>query len=53
MWETAESGGEQYTRKRRFLIFSSFEEAARDDHVNFAIRQAIRKRGVPVEELDI
>ena len=53
MWVTAEIDGERYTRKRRFLIFSSFEEAARDGAVNFAIRQAVKQRGVPVEEPDI
>jgi hypothetical protein len=48
-----EDAGEQYTWRRRFLVFSSFEEAARDHDLNLAIREAIRKRGVPVEELDI
>lgn len=37
----------------RFLVFPSFNEAAYDSSVNYAVRQAIRKRGVPVEELDI
>jgi hypothetical protein len=48
-----EHAGEYYMGKRRFLVFSSFEEAASDGTVNYAIREAIRKRGVPVEELDI
>lgn len=37
----------------RFLVFPSFDEAASDNSVNYAIRQAVRKRGIPVEELDI
>ncbi|MGD0437961.1 MAG: hypothetical protein ABSB86_15975 [Bryobacteraceae bacterium] len=37
----------------RFLVFPSFEQAAFDHEVNDAIREAVRKRGVPVEELDI
>lgn len=37
----------------RFLVFSSFHDAASDPDVNYAIREAVRKRGVPVEELDI
>jgi hypothetical protein len=54
MWQTGESGGEFYTQKRRFLVFSSLEEAAAHNNlVNYAIRAAIKKRGVPVEELDI
>jgi hypothetical protein len=48
-----ESAGETYISGCKFLVFTSFEEAARDCDVNYAIRQAIRKRGVPVEELDI
>ena len=48
-----EDAGNQYTWGGRFLVFSSFEEAARNDKLNHAIREAIRKRGVPVEELDI
>jgi hypothetical protein len=58
MWETevetqGEYAGEQYIFGHRFLVFSSFEQAASDKDVNHAIREAIRKRGVPVEELDI
>jgi hypothetical protein len=53
MWETRESGGELYTQKKRFLVFPSFEEAARNNEVNYAIRRAVQARGVPVEELDI
>ena len=57
-WKTeietkGEDAGDQYTWGGRFLVFSSFEEAARSDDLNHAIREAIRKRGVPVEELDI
>jgi hypothetical protein len=37
----------------RFQVFSTFEQAAFDNEVNDAIREAVRKRGVPVEELDI
>ena len=37
----------------RLLVFSSFEEAAEDPEVNYAVREAVRKRGIPVEELDI
>ena len=37
----------------KFLVFQSWEEAARDPEINGAIREAVRKRGVPVEELDI
>jgi hypothetical protein len=36
-----------------FLVYPSFEKAAADGSVNSAIRKAIEKRGVPVEELDI
>jgi hypothetical protein len=48
-----ENAGDQYNFDSRFLVYSSFEEAARDEEVNVAILEAIRKRGVPVEELDI
>lgn len=43
----------EYRYGYRFLVFSSFEKAALDGDVNYAIREAVRKRGVPVEELDI
>jgi hypothetical protein len=57
-WKTeietnGEDASDQYTWGGRFLVFSSFEEAARDEDVNIAILAAIRKRGAPVEELDI
>jgi hypothetical protein len=39
--------------KHRFLAFASVEQALQHADVNYAVRQAIRKRGVPVEELDI
>jgi|HubBroStandDraft_3_1064219.scaffolds.fasta_scaffold100484_2 hypothetical protein len=48
-----ENAGDQHTSDSRFLVYPSFEEAARDEGVNVAILEAIRKRGVPVEELDI
>lgn len=37
----------------KFCIYQGFEAAAKDIYVNLAIRQAMEKRGVPVEELDI
>jgi hypothetical protein len=37
----------------KFLVFQSFEAAAQDPEINSAIREAVRRRGVPVEELDI
>jgi hypothetical protein len=37
----------------RFHVFPSFEMAAEDANLNRAIRAAIKKRGVPIEELDI
>jgi hypothetical protein len=43
----------KYQFDHQFLIFSSFRDAALDPEVNYAIRSAVRKRGVPVEELDI
>jgi hypothetical protein len=36
-----------------FLVYPSFERAAADHQVSYAIREAIKKRGIPVEELDI
>ena len=47
--------GDTYERdfQYRFRVFSSFDEAAADEQVGSAARDAIRKRGVPVEELDI
>ena len=35
------------------LIFRSFEEAAAHSEVSSAVAEALRRRGVPVEELDI
>lgn len=43
----------EYDYGYRFLVFPSFEKAAQDIEINYAIREAVRKRGVPVEELDI
>jgi len=37
----------------KFLVFPSLQEAAENSDLNSAIREAVRKRGVPVEELDI
>jgi hypothetical protein len=37
----------------KFLVFPSLQEAALHRDVNYAIRAAVKKRGVPVEELDI
>ncbi len=42
-----------YTSGYRFLVFSSIQEAALNTDCNYAIREAVKKRGVPVEELDI
>jgi hypothetical protein len=53
MWQNRWAERQHYTSNRRFLVFPSFGDADRDDTVNYAIRQAIKKRGVPVEELDI
>lgn len=55
-WRTAydPDGGEyDYRLNYRFLVFPSFQDAALDNHVNYAIREAMKKRGIPVEELDI
>jgi len=43
----------EYQFNYRFLVFSSFHDAASDPDINYAIREAVKKRGVPVEELDI
>jgi hypothetical protein len=37
----------------KFLVFPSLQEAAENSDLNSAVREAVRKRGVPVEELDI
>lgn len=37
----------------RFFVYPSLERAANDSSVNFAVVSAIKKLGVPVEELDI
>jgi len=34
-------------------VFPSLEQAAANDHCNWAARQAIDSIGVPIEELDI
>jgi hypothetical protein len=43
----------EYDWGHRFLVFRSFEEAAANSTVNHAVREALQRRGVPVEELDI
>jgi len=55
MWKLLawSDGDEPSEGAYRLLVFPSFEEAARDNDVNDAIREAIKKRGIPVEELDI
>jgi hypothetical protein len=45
--------GQQYSYNHRFHVFPSLESAAEDPDINRAAREAIRTRGVPVEELDI
>jgi hypothetical protein len=57
-WKTeietkGQNTGDQFMWATRFLVFSSFEEAARNADLNHAIRETIKKRGVPIEELDI
>jgi hypothetical protein len=37
----------------RFVVYPSFEKAAADPEVNYAIRKAVEERGIAVEELDI
>jgi hypothetical protein len=48
-WEEDQEGRGGY----RFLVFPSLEAAAANNDVNCAVREAIEKIGVPVEELDI
>jgi hypothetical protein len=48
-WETDWEGKSNY----RFQVFPSLEAAAADNDLNTAARQAIKKLGVAVEELDI
>ena len=38
---------------RRFYVFASLDEAAMNSHANPVALEAIRKLGVPLEELDI
>ena len=49
-WKVALDGDKQ---DEKFWVFSSLEEAAKHPEVNTAVRQAIEKMGVPMEELDI
>jgi hypothetical protein len=37
---------------KKFRIYPSFEQAACDHEINYANREAILRRGVPIEELD-
>ncbi len=55
MWDVydADVGEYDYSFNYRFLVFPSLQDAALDNDVNYAIRAAMKKRGVPVEELDI
>jgi hypothetical protein len=38
---------------KRFRVYPSFDDAARDSHANWVVNFALRKVGIPVEELDI
>jgi hypothetical protein len=59
--ETAKGNVFIYTHKEdwesswayEFKVYPSFEKAGSDNTVNWAVRRAMEKRGVPVEELDI
>ena len=53
LWHERHHPEYESTYGKKFKIYPSFEQAACDDEINYAIRQALRKRGVPVEELDI
>jgi predicted nucleic acid-binding protein len=46
-----ERPGEKWNEQ--FVVYTSFEKAAADDYVKDAVLEAVRRRGVPVEELDI
>jgi hypothetical protein len=37
----------------KFRVFSSFRDAAADPAFRYAVQEAVERRGVPVEELDI
>ena len=37
----------------KLLTYPSMESAARDSRANYGVREAVKRRGVPVEELDI
>jgi hypothetical protein len=52
-WTEGVDRGEGYVSHKRFSVYPSFAKAAADQLVNPAAREAIRKLGVPVEELDI
>jgi hypothetical protein len=51
MW--SESIPDESVYGRKLHVYTSFEKAAQNMNVNYAIRGAIRKQGIPVEELDI
>jgi hypothetical protein len=53
MWDEERENGEHYVSHRRFVVYPSWEKAAEDPTINYAAREAIRKQGVPLEELDI
>jgi hypothetical protein len=52
-WKIYEDGTGEFQSDHRFLVFPSFEKAAENGEINYVIREAMRKRGIPVEELDI
>jgi hypothetical protein len=52
-WTEGHRNGEGYVSHKRFSVYPSFAKAVGDQRVNAAAREAIRKLGVPVEELDI
>jgi hypothetical protein len=49
----------KYTESREgrtgvtFLVYGSFQEAAANPNINVAVREAVERRGVATEELDI
>jgi len=47
------NGPDSWESATRFRVYESFEKAAADNVVNSFVRDAMKKRGVPVEELDI
>jgi hypothetical protein len=47
------TASQEWMSGHKFLYYPSFQQAAADQEVNVAIREALERRGVPVEELDI